>query len=320
LHFVRFLFSTRFLCAILLAGTATASTVEQGLQWFKQGDYQQARDTWLALSEGGDARATFYLSRLYAQGQGVPQDPRLAMEYLASAAAQGDMLAQFNLGNHYYQGKWIEQDPRLAETWWLAAAEQDMPRAQHNLGALYMRGQGVPRDLPLAWYWLERAASNGSTASRELLSRLENRIDAQMLPAQAAPRRDAGASRKKPPPKVVQSPASPVQKKKMPEPAAGTGNALGRGWVLHQPRDSYTLQLIASTSADTVARLRDEYKWKRQVAVYGFSNKGRQFTVMVYGRFPDLKSARAAIDELPARLRRVPPWPRRFADIQDLVK
>ena len=281
----------RVVLVALWLGPASAATLEQGLQWFKQGDYQQARDTWLALSEAGDARATFYLSRLYAQGAGVPQDPRLAMEYLASAAAQGDMLAQFNLGNHYYQGKWIEQDPRLAETWWLAAAEQGMPRAQHNLGALYMRGQGVPRDLPLAWYWLDRAASNDSAASRKLLAELENRLETKMPSSQSSQRSAPGASREKPAParKAVKSPSPPVHKKKVVESAAGKGNALGRAWVLRQPHDSYTLQLIASTSADTVTRLRDEYKWKRQVAVYGFSNQGRQFTVMVYGRFPDLK-------------------------------
>jgi len=321
----------RVLLLVLWIGPASAVTKEQGLQWYKQGDYQQAHDAWLALSDAGDARATFYLSQLYAQGKGVEQDLHQALDYLVSAAEQGDSLAQFNLGNHYYQGKWVAQSVAQAERWWLAAAEQGLGEAQQNLGALYMKGLGGKQDLPLAWYWLERAASNGSVASRKRLATLENRLEAQMQQVVSSkPGTKSPPPRTQKPPRKIKQPAravkqpppvSPKQQVQKPvEPVAGQGNAMGRAWVLRQPGDSYTLQLIASASADAVARLRDGHKWKRQIAVYRFSNKGQQFTVMVYGRFPSLEAARAAIDELPPRLRRSPPWPRRFSDIQRLIR
>jgi hypothetical protein len=319
---VKVIFLRRFLPLLLLFAPAFAATVEEGLQRFQAGEYRQAHEIWLELAQAGDARAAFYLSQLYAQGKGVKPDLREAMHYLVSAAEQGDSLAQFKLGNHYHLGKWIAQDMAMAEKWWLAAAAQGLRDAQHNLGTLYMKGLGGRQDLPLAWYWLDRATRNGSTAASNFLPQLENPLVAT-LPAPVSVQSDTPSGQVPPPSRKVaaEKPAAPVQVESAPgQPGVRQGNALGRAWVLRQPADSYTLQLIASTSADAVAHLRDEYKWRRQIAIYRFSNKGQQFTVMVYGRFPDLESARAAIDELPARLRRVPPWPRRFADIQRLIR
>jgi len=278
--------SKRLLSVVLLlllcTGPVPAATVDDGIQAFTQNDFATARDIWMPLAEAGDAKATFYMSLLYAQGKGVDENRPLAMEFLAAAARQGLPVAQFNLGNHYNQGKWVAEDPGLAAYWYRQAGNRGMARAQHNLAGLYLIGRGVDKDLELARHWYERAASNGSKPSAEMLANLPQ-------PGEAQPPQQAFA-------------------------------ALDHAWVKRQPGDKFTLQLLASGSREAVDRLLGQHKFKRQVAVYQYASKGKQLYAIGYGRFDSAELARRAIAELPAALRRSSPWPRRFADIQALIE
>jgi uncharacterized protein len=267
---------------LLLALGADAATVEDGLRAFAEQDYHQASEIWLPLSEQGDARATFYLSLLYAQGKGVERNPALALEFLAAAAREGLAAAQFNLGSHYNRGDGVPEEPAQTVYWWRKASEQDMPRAQHNLAGLYLIGRGVDRDESMARYWYRRAAANGSMASAETLALLDR------------------------------------QQKKLPK-DNGEG-ALSHAWVEAQPAQNFTLQLAAMDSIESVKKFLQHYKLPRQVAVYRYQAKGKQYYGISYGRFDTRRLAHAAAAELPAGLRRNGPWPRRFAEIQRLLR
>lgn len=277
------------LLLLLISGSSSAASVNEGLQAFERGDYVTARKIWLQDSADGEPRATYYLSLLYAQGKGVKRNPHLAMEYLAAAARAGHKVAQFNLGNHYNQGKWVEENPAQAAKWWRIAADADMPRAQHNLATLYLLGRGVPKDLKQARYWYQRAAALGSKPSASALEAFVEQVH--------------GSARSKPPAVSAEAPLK----------------ALGSSWLLRQKPEAYTLQIFASDSRAAVEQVLKAHSFKRQVAVYRYPRKGKFWYALSYGRFTNAAQARAAIAELPSTVRRAKPWPRRFADIQTLI-
>jgi hypothetical protein len=287
------------LLALILACAlpAWAGTVEQGLAAYQAGDPVAARKIWMPLSEAGDARATYYMSLLYAQGKGAPENPALAMEFLAAAARAGHVAAQFNLGNHYNTGKWLTEDPVQAAFWWRRAAAAGLPRAQHNLATLYLMGRGVEKDRARARYWYDRAARSGAQRSAEALRELDTES------ALASQGGSAGANQ------GLQA-----------QPRDGAFTAHGHAWLQRQPGDNYTLQVFASESPDTIGRLLSKYDFQREVCVYQFDSRGRVLYAMSYGDFPSASQARQAIEELPRELQGSSPWPRRFADIQELIR
>ena len=58
-------------------------------------------------------------------------------------AEQGDAPAQFMLGRMYANGDGVPQDAAEAVRWYRLAAEQGLAEAQFNLGVMYANGQGV---------------------------------------------------------------------------------------------------------------------------------------------------------------------------------
>ena len=78
-------------------------------------------------------------------------------------------IAQFNLGYMYDQGEGVPQDYKLAVEWYRIAAEQGEARAQSNLGYMYDQGKGVPQDYKLAVEWHRKAAEQGNAMGVVLL-------------------------------------------------------------------------------------------------------------------------------------------------------
>ena len=85
----------------------------------------------------------------YREGDGVPQDYALAVQWLRKAADQGTADAQNNLGGMYYDGKGVPQDYALAAQWSRKAADQGNDHAQFNLSRMYYNGEGVHAGLRL---------------------------------------------------------------------------------------------------------------------------------------------------------------------------
>ena len=61
---------------------------------------------------------------MYAEGQGVPQDFKEAMEWYYLAAMQGDADAYHNLGVMYAMDEGTLKDDVLAQVWFTLAAAQ----------------------------------------------------------------------------------------------------------------------------------------------------------------------------------------------------
>jgi TPR repeat protein len=147
---------------------------------YKLGDYQTARERWLALAERGNTSAMINIANMYEQGQGVEQDQQTALSWQRRAADLGDSRAQLHLGVAYEEGHGVERDPRQAAEWFRKAAEQDDATAQFNLGVMLATayGEGLDQSTPAerteAITWLERAADGGHPDAAQLLSTLRD--------------------------------------------------------------------------------------------------------------------------------------------------
>ena len=149
-----------FLLMAVASGAAYAG-VDDGVSAFGRKDYGAALREFEAAAEKGDARADYYLGRMYLMAEGVPADYRKSVAYFRRAADHGNANAQFYLGNLYYLGEGVSQDYAEAVKWYGKAAAQADPLAQYYLGVMYASGEGTPKDLVKALMWLDLAASGG---------------------------------------------------------------------------------------------------------------------------------------------------------------
>ena len=125
--------------------------------------------TIMKAAEQGDAEAQFNLGGLYADGDGVPQDDKQAVDWYRKAAEQGYADAQNNLGVMYAKGRGVPQDDKQAAEWYKKAAEQGDAYAQASLSVKYAYGEGVPQDDKQAVEWCIKAAGQGYAGAQTLL-------------------------------------------------------------------------------------------------------------------------------------------------------
>ena len=74
---------------------------DKGLTAYKKGDYATALREWQPFAEQGFADAQNNLGAMYAEGEGMPQDDRMAVQWYRRAAEQGNATAQAMLDAMY---------------------------------------------------------------------------------------------------------------------------------------------------------------------------------------------------------------------------
>ncbi len=113
-----------------------------------------------AQAEAGDSRAQSELGKRYEEGDGVPRDPSVALQWYGKAAEQGDPMAQLRLGQIHYKGEGVPRNLEEAFRWYRRAAEQGNQQAQGLLARMYMRGEGVKQDNLEAYMWFTLAGGD----------------------------------------------------------------------------------------------------------------------------------------------------------------
>jgi hypothetical protein len=103
-----------------------------------------------------------------------------ALQLLRPLAEQGDARAQYYLGRLYSLGGGVPESELDAVKWYREAAEQGYAMAQYQLGRAYEKGVGVLRDVIPAHMWLNLAAAGGQRGAADERDKLEMR----MTPAQ----------------------------------------------------------------------------------------------------------------------------------------
>jgi TPR repeat protein len=111
--------------SILLFCAPAFADFAKGLDATQKEDFVTAMKEWKPLAEqGGDAAAQYTLGVMYANGQGVIQDYKTAVQWYRLAAEQGYASAQSNLGWMYGNGHGVIQDYTRAHMWSNIAASQ----------------------------------------------------------------------------------------------------------------------------------------------------------------------------------------------------
>ena len=139
-------------------------------------------------AEGGEALARWKLGSMYAAGDGVPHDDRIAYDYFLKiiedyddstpASRQRGVIASayLALGAYALSGipnSRVARDPsRAAEMFTVAATEFGDPHAQYNLGRMYLDGDGIPRDARRGARWLKLAADKSHVEAQAVLGHL----------------------------------------------------------------------------------------------------------------------------------------------------
>jgi TPR repeat protein len=170
------------------AFASVGDALRSGMRDYNAGDKLGAARALEYAATQGHALALWKLGRMYAKGDGVPQDDLRAFEYFSkiadehaedvpdAPAASVVSSAFVALGTYFLEGikgSYVGADPvRASEMFHYAASYFGDSNAQYNLARLYLDGTGVERDARQAARWFNLAAEKGHHAAQALLGQL----------------------------------------------------------------------------------------------------------------------------------------------------
>ena len=140
-----------------VAAAPVASSIKQGVELWRNGDYPAAVAMWQPFAQAGDADAMFNMGQAYKLGRGVMADPTTARDWYRRAAIKEHLPAQANLGIALFQAG---EKPESIK-WLRTAADRGEARAQYVLGIAAFNGDGLPRSQSLGYAYLLRAQASG---------------------------------------------------------------------------------------------------------------------------------------------------------------
>jgi uncharacterized protein len=162
--------------------------LRSGVKNYNAGDKVGAVKALEYAADQGYSLALWKLGRMYAEGDGIPQDELKAFEYFSRIADQnadetpdspraGVVASAFvALGSYFLDGiknTYVRQNAeRAAELFGYAASYFGDPSAQYNLARLYLDGNGVDRDARQAARWFNLAAEKGHHGAQAVLGDL----------------------------------------------------------------------------------------------------------------------------------------------------
>jgi TPR repeat protein len=261
---------------------------------FLFGYYDLARDLWLPLAHDGNPKAQANIGWIYQTGKGQEKDLRQAYEWYLKAAKQGHEIAQNNLGVLYENGWGVKANQKRALYWYREAASVGYSYAQYNLGKMLLDGKAAARDPKEAAYWLGLAATQGVDDAKGLLIDKTKWGNAETEHLAVS----------------VQPPAKQQHLKEVRR----------EEWILSQPADSYTLQLLSSKNESTVTHYMEDQSVPDPSAYYKSKVLGEEWYSVIYGVFPTFEEAQKHLSLLPQGVLRYKPWARRFSDVQQLIR
>ena len=164
------------------------AALRAGLEGVRSGHARSAVAALQYAAEGGESLAQWKLGKMYAAGDGVPQDDVKAFEYFSQIIDGYDeddadpreapvvSSAFVALGVYNLTGianTRISPDPQRAlEMFHFAAVNFGDANAQYNLARMYLDGNGIDKDRRQAARWLYLAADKGHVESEAVLGQL----------------------------------------------------------------------------------------------------------------------------------------------------
>lgn len=128
---------------------------------------------------------------------------------------------------------------------------------------------------------------------------------------------DSPASKSQQKETVYQTPPAKIEgvekKQTPPTPSGMTADEL---FLLDQPPETYTLQVIAASRKDALLSYISEQKNRDDLYLYQSLREGRAWFVVVTGIFTSREEAQQAVSGLPDKQKKAGPWPRQLSDVQ----
>jgi TPR repeat protein len=130
--------------------------LNDGLIAYTTGNFLAAYGLLRPLAEQDVALAQLFMGRMYAEGNGVPNNCDRSVGYLRRAAEAGNADAAFDLALYAQHGRCVPQNESQALAWYELAAKHGDTRAPNAIGIIYL-GQGeIARDFKKAAFWFRR--------------------------------------------------------------------------------------------------------------------------------------------------------------------
>lgn len=148
-------------CFAMLFTASSMAGVAEGIDFFKRGQFKEARAELEPDAEAGNIEAMSYVGELYLRGLGGPRNELKAREFILKAADVGKSpRAIYQLGLMHLNGNLVARDEAKGIDLVQKAAEASHPSAQFMLGLWLFRGiNGFAKDLNAALAWF-KVASN----------------------------------------------------------------------------------------------------------------------------------------------------------------
>lgn len=139
--------------------------LESAKDAYRTRNYATALSEFLAYSERGYAEADFMLSMMYINGEGVPKDLNLAIQY-AQKAIEGNNKGAFALIASIYLSKQSDiRDISKAIEWYEKGIQAKDINSMRHLGLMYLSGVEVKQDYQRAYSLLKDAADRDDVLS-----------------------------------------------------------------------------------------------------------------------------------------------------------
>jgi len=113
--------------------------------------------------------------------------------------------------------------------------------------------------------------------------------------------------------KTVVAEPEPDAAAEQPEPRTQRPLPFQTQWALDQSTSNYTLQISIISDSQLLRNFRNDYNIAGSTQVY---QRDDQRYVVIFGSYPNIGEARAAIAQLPAAVQQMEPWAKSFASVQ----
>jgi hypothetical protein len=164
------------------------AALRAGLEGVRSGHARSAVAALQYAAEGGESLAQWKLGKMYADGDGVPQDDAKAFDYFSQIVENYNeddadprqapfvssafvALGVYNLNGIANSGI-APNTSRALEMFHYAAVNFGDSNAQYNLARMYLDGNGTEKDGRQAARWLFLAADKGHIESQALLGQM----------------------------------------------------------------------------------------------------------------------------------------------------
>jgi septal ring-binding cell division protein DamX len=263
---------------------------------------------------------------------------------LVKTGAPVDQAAQFEKAKTAFDQQDYEHSALLLKP----LAEQGHEEAQYALGYMWRKGLGVPQNDKLAIQWLSLAAAQGNKKATKALRHLsqpeedatdknEQAISAPTLAPEEITEAKMAAKEE---PQASETPetATPhlpdtlakevLQSEPTETPEAITHAittetsitlSVDEQWIMSQPDESYTIQLIATSNEAALQRFISENNLHDSAVYYQTRKNGGNWYTLIQGSFKSSTLARSAIRKLASSLQTAKPWIKPIADIQEVL-